>query len=81
MTIVSTPGTLGGRPRIDGRRIGVHHVVGWARAGMTMEEIGRDFDLSPSQIAEALLYYCLNTEEIDAIIAHEMRYVALYLGD
>jgi uncharacterized protein (DUF433 family) len=38
--IVSTPGTCGGRPRIDGHRITVEDVAIWhERMGMSPEEI------------------------------------------
>lgn len=38
--IVSTPGTCGGRPRIDGHRIRVPDIVVWTEeCGMSLEQI------------------------------------------
>ena len=55
--IVSTPGVLGGKPRIDGTRVGVVHILEALAAGDTAEEIVRDFPwLSHDDIRAALLY-------------------------
>lgn len=55
--IVSTPGVLGGKPRIDGTRVGVAHILEALAAGDTAEEIVRDFPwLSHDDIRAALLY-------------------------
>lgn len=55
--IVATPGTLGGKPRIDGTRIGVYHILEALAAGDTIEEILEDFNyLKPEDIRAALLY-------------------------
>lgn len=78
--VVQTPDTLGGKPRIEGRRISVQDVVVWHfHMGMELDEIGAEFDLSPAQIDAALAYYKLHRDEIDAAIrvqqafADEMR--------
>ena len=78
--IVQTPDTLGGKPRIEGRRISVQDVVIWHfHMGMGLDEIGTEFDLSPAQINATLTYYKLHRDEIDTAIrvqqafAHEMR--------
>jgi|GEM_PF-1154331 len=78
--IIQTPGTLGGKPRIEGRRISVQDVVMWhIHIGMGTDEIAAEFDLSPAQIDAALAYYKLHQGEIDAAIqdqeafADEMR--------
>ncbi len=55
--IVSTPGVLGGKPRIDGTRIGVTHLLEALAAGDTADEIVESFDyLSHEDIKAALLY-------------------------
>ena len=37
--IARTPGILGGKPCIEGHRIGVHRIAGWWKLGLTIEEI------------------------------------------
>lgn len=69
--IVATPGTIGGKPRIDGRRIGVHVVVIARQQGMGDDEIAYNWHLTPEQITEALDYYAAHAAEIDAIIERE----------
>lgn len=79
--IVSTPGTCGGRPRIDGHRITVEDVAVWhERMGMSADEIVSAYPtLSLSDVYAALAYYFENRERIDADIqagkrfAEEMR--------
>ena len=64
--IVATPGVLGGRPRIAGRRIGVEHIVTWhEQMGWSIEDIAREFDLTLADIYAALLYYYDHKDEID----------------
>lgn len=56
--IVSTPGVLGGKPRIAGHRIAVIHVAVWhEQMGMSAEEIARDYSLSLGEVYGALSYY------------------------
>ena len=79
--IVSTPGTCGGRPRIDGHRITVEDVVTWhERMGMSADEIVSAYPtLTLSDVYAALAYYFENRDRIDADIeegkkfAEEMR--------
>ena len=55
--IVSTPGVLGGKPRIDGTRMGVTHILEALAAGDTADEIVADFPyLTHDDIRAALLY-------------------------
>lgn len=70
--IISTPGTLGGRPRIAGRRIGVSDIVIWVGAGI--QEIARDYDLNPDDIHAALEYYYMHRAEIDMNILSNYVY-------
>lgn len=75
--IVATPGVLGGRPRIAGRRIGVQHIVVWHyQMGMPVNEIARQYDLSPDAVYEALAYYQENRAAIDESISAEDTLVA-----
>src|SRR5581483_8523674 len=78
--IVATPGTLGGKPRIAGRRIAVQHIAVWHELhGMSVVEIAEEFDLSRADIYAALAYYFDHKDEIDRKIkegeefAEEMR--------
>ncbi len=79
--IVATPGTCGGRPRIDGHRITVEDVAIWReRMGMSPDEIVSAYpSISLSDVHAALAYYYENRERIDAEIqageafAAEMR--------
>ncbi len=65
--IVSTPDTLGGRPRIAGHRIGVVHIKSWRlRAGMAFEEIAQTYDLPIAAVYAAMAYYYDHKAEIDA---------------
>lgn len=55
--IVSTPGVLVGKPRIDGTRIGVTHILEALAAGDTADEIVEDFSyLTHDDIRAALIY-------------------------
>src|SRR6266702_4683321 len=78
--IVATPGTLGGKPRITGRRISVADIVVWHELmRMSADEIADGYDLSLAEIYAALAYYCDHREEIDLglkkdqAFAEEMR--------
>ena len=56
--IVRVQGVCGGRPVIEGTRLSVKLIVGWARMGMTAEEIAAQYPVvSIVQIADALAYY------------------------
>ena len=55
--ITIEPGKRGGRPCIRGMRIAVSDVLGWLAAGMSHEEILRDFpELTEEDIRESLAY-------------------------
>lgn len=63
--IVSTDDTLGGAPRIDGRRIGVHHVVKRVlEDGTDPAQVAADYDLDLADIHRALTYYYDHPDEI-----------------
>ncbi len=68
--IVSTPGTCGGKPRIDGHRITVKHIVlDHQRVGMSPDEIVSAYpSLTISDVYAALAYYHDHRADIDADI-------------
>ena len=70
MHITSTPGIVGGKPRITGRRISVQNIVVWhERMGYSVDEIASQFDLTLSEVYSALAYYYDHKEAIDDAIA------------
>lgn len=70
VNIVSTPNVLGGKPRIEGRRISVQHVAQYhVQAGWSVEEIAEAFDLTLAEIYAALSYYYAHKDEIDRSLA------------
>lgn len=76
LMIVCTPGTVGGRPRIEGTRVPVNAIAVCYKQGYLPEEIVQQFErLSIAQVYAALAYYHANQAEIDADIAQEQ---ALY---
>jgi len=54
--IVCTDGTLGGSPRIDGRRLAVGDVVSFIKNYGTLQEVIDDYELTISEIRQALQY-------------------------
>lgn len=72
--IVRTLGTVGGKPRIKGHRVGVHRVAGWWKQGLSIEEIGERLStLTPAEIHAALAYYHLHREEIEGYLEEERQ--------
>jgi uncharacterized protein (DUF433 family) len=68
--IVSTPDVLGGKPRIEGTRIGVHQVGALVREnGWSHDDVSESFDLSPDEIEAAVEYYDDHPEEMAQIRA------------
>ena len=76
--IVSTLGTCGGRPRIDGHRITVEDVAIWhERMGISPDEIVSAYpSITLSDVYAALAYYFENREAIDADIREGKEFVA-----
>jgi uncharacterized protein (DUF433 family) len=54
--IVSTPGVLGGKPRIDGTRISVELILELLSLEWTIENILEEYDLTREQIFAVLSY-------------------------
>jgi uncharacterized protein (DUF433 family) len=75
--IVRTPGTCGGKPRIDGHRIKVEHVaICHERMGMSADDIVTSHPtVTLAQVYAALAYYYEHKDEIDADIAEGERFV------
>lgn len=68
--IVSSDDVLGGAPRIDGRRIGVHHVAKRViDAGEAPEQVAADFDLDIADVHRALAYYYDHPDEMRTVRA------------
>ena len=68
--IISTVDTLGGAPRIEGRRIGVHHVAKRViDAGESPEQVAADYDLDIADVYRALVYYYDHAEEMRRVQA------------
>jgi uncharacterized protein (DUF433 family) len=76
--IVSTPGTCGGKPRIDGHRVTVEDVAIWhERQGMSPDEIVSAYpSITLSDVHAALAYYYENRRRIDADIEEGLRATA-----
>ena len=62
--IVETPEVLGGKPRIERRRISVLHVVDQIQGGRTPKEVTTQFDLTLGEVYTALAYYYEHPEEM-----------------
>lgn len=59
---------LGGEPRIDGTRVGVRHVaVRVIDGGQSPVHVADQFDLTPSDVYEALSCYYAHIDEIRAL--------------
>lgn len=70
VNIISTPGVLGGKPRIDRRRVSVQQIAAYhAHAGWSVNEISAAFKLSLAEIHAALSYYYDHQDEIDKAIS------------
>ncbi|MEO9254870.1 MAG: DUF433 domain-containing protein [Tepidiformaceae bacterium] len=70
--IVSTPGTVGGRPRIANTRISVATIAIWTKQGYSPEDIVENIGgVGLAGIHAALAYYFANREAIDEWIAAE----------
>jgi len=75
--IVSTPGTCGGRPRIDGHRITVEDVAIWhERMALSPDEIVSSYPtITLSDVHAALAYYYENRQRIDTDIEEGRKFV------
>ena len=70
--IVQTPDVLGGKPRIEKRRISVQHIIGHVvYQEWDFDQMREAFGLRPAEIHAALAYYHDHKEEIDQAIEEE----------
>ncbi len=68
MTIVETEDTLGGEPRLEGRRISVMQVAEmYVDGGMSPETVADQLDVGLDEVHEALAYYFKHPDEMDEI--------------
>ena len=80
--IVRTPTVLGGKPHVEGHRIGVHHIAWWYLQGVSAEDLAGDYGLTPGEVHAALTYYYDHRAEIDAELAQEaVEHAALAAAD
>ena len=64
-----TPGIVGGKARIAGRRIAVQDIVIWhERMGKSTDEIATEYDLTLADVYAALTYYFDHRAEVDKSI-------------
>jgi uncharacterized protein (DUF433 family) len=74
--IETTPGVMGGKPRIAGRRITVQNMVIWHEwMGLSADEIAASYDLTLAEIYAALAYYFNNPQKIDMAIKESQRLI------
>lgn len=66
------PNVRGGRPKVAGTGVTVMRIAGWYKAGLSPEEIARQYGhLTLAQVHGALAYYHCNVEEIEADLERE----------
>ena len=74
--IERTPGVLGGKARIAGRRISVQHIAALHdRGGWGADQIASEYDLTLAEVYAALSYYFEHREEIDDAAAEDETFV------
>jgi len=72
--VVRAPGILGGKPHIEGYRLGVHTIANLiVRGNASPEQVADDYGLSLAQVHAALAYYYDHPAEIDAILDENLR--------
>ena len=70
--IVKTPGTCGGRARVNGRRIPVSSIYRWLLGGLSPEDILAKYEaVTLAEVYAAIAYALANRDEIVAEIACE----------
>ena len=72
--IVSTPGVMGSRPRIAGRRIAVADVVSYELLGWHIERIADELELTLAEVHAALSYYHDHREEVEESIRKDEEF-------
>ena len=70
--VVSTPNVLGGKPRVEGTRVGVQQIGSLVREhNWSTAAVAEEFDLTADEIDAALEYYESNPDEMEAIAEEE----------
>jgi uncharacterized protein (DUF433 family) len=70
--ITQRPGVMGGKPCIRGMRVTVSMIVGQIAAGVTIEQILRDYPyLEREDILEALRYAAWRVEDQEILVTAE----------
>lgn len=74
--IVCTPGTCGGKPRLDGTRIKVQDIAIWyERMGLSPDEIITEWpELTLADVHSALAYYYGHRAEIEQQIKEDREF-------
>lgn len=68
ISVVSTPNVLGGKPRVEGTRVGVQQIGSLVHEhDWSTVSVAEEFDLTADEIDAALEYYESNPDEMDAI--------------
>lgn len=67
--IVSTPGVVGGRPRLHGTRLTVQDILGALAAGDTIDELLEDFPYLTREDFSAVLRYAADHIDHQGIAA------------
>jgi len=66
MPVVKTEGVLGGKPRLEGRRIGVLQIAELVLdAGEDPATVADQLEIGLAEVHEALAYYYDNLDEMD----------------
>lgn len=73
--IVSTPGVLGGKPRLANYRISVLDIAEQLDSGQTVAEVAEALDISQEEVKAARKYW---NDHPDEIAAQRERREALY---
>jgi uncharacterized protein (DUF433 family) len=74
--IETTPGLVGGKPHITGRRITVQNIAIWHEyMGLSADEIAAEHELSLADVYAALAYYFDHREDIERQIAEDETFV------
>ena len=70
ISVVSTPNVLGGKPRVEGTRVGVQRVGSLGREqDWSTAAVAEEFGLTADEIDAAIEYYESNPDETEAIAA------------
>jgi uncharacterized protein (DUF433 family) len=66
--ITIEPGKRGGKPCIRGMRITVYDVLGYLAAGMSKEEVLKDFPYLTAEDIQACLQYAADREHQELVV-------------